>query len=191
MADTPKRQHPTLRNVTNPSHRPLHSQLIEKNVQLTDELDKHRSRSEYELTSVHAAALKEKGRADAVQRSLTDLRHYVSDYLSLPSEPDRRNQSEQEFWESIATPDVLRKSSVPAWHDSEGYGPPSKIVLPLFSGEADNFRAAYQRLAIENTSLKDEVSRLKRTAESRRPMIQKVRERQFQSEGARNAFNRN
>ena len=47
-------------------------------------------------------------------------------------------------------------------------------MLPLSNLETDNFRAAYQRLVIESQQHKDEIKKLKRINETRRPMISRL-----------------
>eukprot|EP00519_Triparma_laevis_P006506 CAMPEP_0182506388 /NCGR_PEP_ID=MMETSP1321-20130603/21150_1 /TAXON_ID=91990 /ORGANISM="Bolidomonas sp., Strain RCC1657" /LENGTH=398 /DNA_ID=CAMNT_0024712121 /DNA_START=80 /DNA_END=1272 /DNA_ORIENTATION=+ len=147
-------------------------QLIEKNVLLTEELDKQRSKTEQSLTTLNTVALKEKNRADDAQEGLSNLRSYVSDYLSAPTETKVRTMEEEQFWENIATTNIVESSNVPLWFEPSEV--PAKIVMPLFSGEADNFRAGYQRMMNENRELKEEVERLKRVVDTRRPMIQKL-----------------
>ena len=56
----------------------LRFQLIEKNVQLTDELDKQRSRSEYELSMVHDTGERAIGSASVHRRAALILAYVKS-----------------------------------------------------------------------------------------------------------------
>ena len=89
--------------------------LIDKNVQLAEELESVRSRSSSEVSSLSDALLKQKAVADAAQEDLKNLRKQLGQYLSLPSHVKERTKEENRFWDELATPGLLKSSTVPPW----------------------------------------------------------------------------
>ena len=69
------------------------------------------------MVTLNTVALKEKNRADDAGKDLANLRSYVSDYLSAPTEIKARTMEEEAFWENIATTGVIESSNVPLWFE--------------------------------------------------------------------------
>jgi hypothetical protein len=124
-------------------------QLIEKNIQLTEEFEAFRERSVRELSGMEENAVAAKSKEMELQATLDELRRNIGDFLAVPSQAKERSKSEQDFWAKLATPSLLHVSDPPTWfgEDQSVREPPGKIVLPLSTKETDNFRASYQRLA--------------------------------------------
>ena len=151
-------------------------QLIEKNIQLTEELAMLQERSERELSVMEENAVREKRQKEACEATLLELRMNVGDFMAVPSDAKKQSAAEQSFWEALATPSLLSKSEPTSYFGEEQSTrqPPGKIVLPLSSKETDNFRAKYQRIAAENEVQREEIGKLKRINETRRPMISRL-----------------
>jgi len=97
----------THNNNNNGNRQTTMQQLVEKNIELTENLNT----ALRELHEMEERALGEKRRADDTDKELQGLRDNIGTYLSNPSENKIRHQSEQKFWNKLATTETLRRAN--------------------------------------------------------------------------------
>jgi len=166
-------------NNNNGNRQTTMQQLVEKNIELTENLNT----ALRELHEMEERALGEKRRADDTDKELQGLRDNIGTYLSNPSENKIRHQSEQKFWNKLATTETLKASEPPPYFEANPANAEIQdypMAIAIIKGEnmsgveAEEFRARYQRALNENKKLLETNEKLKKKIETQAPIIQKL-----------------